>query len=156
MIDIQFNKYEPLKRTKSEDFLKKLAIDLENELVFTDRHISNIDNISTVFMPLICMFGSGKKTDDDRKSKIYNILLDYEKEKYFKSLNKTEDECAIEYFDSIGLIYEYLDKRTPMSVNKKPSFMSCFILSKEDTLVLFKFYEEYKILKEKMLSDFGV
>ena len=156
-MDIIFDKHEPLKRSKTDEFLKKLAIDLENGIIFTDRHLQNNSaDIMIVFMPIMFMFGSQKKTEKDRKSKIYNIFLVNAKEEYFKSVNKTEEETITDYWNSIGLIYEYLDKQSPRAVNGKPTFMSCNFLSIEDTELLFKYYEEYKVIKAKMMGEFGI
>ncbi|MFM2393540.1 MAG: hypothetical protein RLZZ546_1522 [Bacteroidota bacterium] len=72
-------------------------------LVYIDKHAiqSNCD-ITSVFMVLVFLFGdTGKRTDgkndaEIRKNKIYNLLLEAEKEQYFKSIGKTEKEAKKE------------------------------------------------------------
>ena len=136
---IEFCKWIPLIRTKSDDELKKLVLDFDKGIIFSDRHLRNIDDIRSVFSVLMFM-GTNRKTDNTRQDKIYNLLQDDAVEKYFKSIGKTEDEARMDYFKSIGMVYEYLDKQTGVSVNSYPTFFSCNFLSLDETEKFWEFY----------------
>lgn len=97
-------KIEPMKK---ED-IKQLANDMNKGLVFTDRHISGLNSLPMVFMPLAIM--SAKK----------------------------------EWIDQVGLIYEYLDKAGPRSINGMPMFMSMKIVPKADVKELYDYMKKYK------------
>lgn len=40
------------------------------------------------------------------------------------------------FFDDVGLVYEYMDKAGPRSINGQPMFMSMRCLNKADTKIL--------------------
>jgi hypothetical protein len=46
--------------------------------------------------------------------------------------------------DDVGLIYEYLDKSSPVGINGKPMFFSFNYINKNDTLKVFDYYEKLK------------
>lgn len=124
----------------SDDDLKKIAKDIYNGIIYTDRHCRE-NNITMVFMPILFMApGSNRKdgVDGQRDNKIYDILEREIEQKYYE-----------EYINQIGLIYEYLDKAGPMALNGQPIFYSCRFLSKEDTTKMFDYYEQYKEIREK-------
>jgi hypothetical protein len=45
---------------------------------------------------------------------------------------------------SIGLVYEYLEKAGPRSINGYPIFMSCKLLNLADTAIVLNYYDKYK------------
>ena len=53
-----------------------------------------------------------------------------------------------EEIKNIGLVYEYISKAYPTSINGMPCFGSCAFLSVEETNRMLKFFEQYKSLKE--------
>lgn len=157
-IEVEFNHWIPLKRARTDEELKKLVREADMGLIYTDKHaFENNTDVTLVFMILTFLFGdSGRKKEGTRQDKIYNMLLDDEKKKYFESIGKTEEEAKKEYVESIGMIYEYLDKAMPMGINGQPCFMSCVFLSKEDTEKFWVFYGQYIKLKENMDMAFGL
>lgn len=50
-----------------------------------------------------------------------------------------------------GLVYEYLEKAGPRSVNGYPMFLSLRLLSQPDAVRMFDFYTEY----QKRVADFA-
>lgn len=62
--------------------------------------------------------------------------------------DKTEEEV-----NDIGLIFEYMDKAMPRGINGMPCFGSCRILPKSETEKMFKFFEDYKALKESFAKS---
>lgn len=64
----------------------------------------------------------------------------------FANLSKEEAE-------NIGLIYEYMDKAGPRSINGNPCFMSCRTLTKKETERLNQYYLAYKGLKDQFNKD---
>lgn len=52
----------------------------------------------------------------------------------------------------IGMIFEYLDKAGPRSINGYPNFFSMQILTQAEWEIAHKYYEEYKEMKEKFQS----
>jgi len=153
-IKINFNRFIPLVKSKTDEELKSLVRDLDSGIIYTDIHAQqNNANIMSVFMILMFLKDSGKKTGDTRQDKIYNILLESQRTEYFKSIGKTEDEVYDEYVKSIGMIYEYMDKASPMGINGQPCFMSCQFLSKEDANRMWVFYGKYQEYKD-LLKEF--
>ena len=55
--------------------------------------------------------------------------------------------------DSIGLIYEYLSEAGPRSINGQPQFFSLRLLDKEDTELMFQYYNKYLKTKQEFLSE---
>lgn len=45
--------------------------------------------------------------------------------------------------ENVGMVYEYVDKAGPMSVNGRPRFFSHRFLNTEDVVKISKYYEEY-------------
>jgi hypothetical protein len=54
--------------------------------------------------------------------------------------------------DDINMIYEYLDKAGPRSINGMPNFFSVNLLRNAEAKTMFKFYDEYKGMKEKFMD----
>lgn len=103
--------------SKTDEELKKIAKDLLAGHIFTDRHINANDSrlLTSVFMPI--MFFDKEQFDD------------------FNNNLKSGD---------INLIYEYLDKAGPRSINGMPMFMSFETLSKEETEKMFDYHKKIK------------
>lgn len=100
------------KRTDEE--LKQIAKDLYAGKIFTDRHLKQheMSMLNFVFMPLA-------------------FLNEKEKEE-FRATAKA---------GQFGLIYEYIDKALPRSINGLPMFTSMRLLSKDDTEKVNEYYE---------------
>lgn len=154
-LKIEFTKWEKLKDCKTEIELKNLAKELYDGLIFTDRHIKNSSDVTLVFI-ILMLIGNDKNIGNTRQDKIYNILLEFEKEEYFKNRGISEEGAKKEYYESIGLIYEYFSESSPRSINGYPSFFSCMFLSHGDTSKMFEYYNQYKELQEKIKTEFGI
>ncbi len=162
-VEITFSKWgalpttktdEELPTTKTDEELKQLVKDIDKGIVYTDRHVPKHTNINSIFMILMFMGGSDKKLSDTRENKIYNILLEQEREQYYKSIGKTHEETMTEFYNSIGMIYEYMSEASPTAVNGQPCFFSCKFLNKEETEKFYVFYDKYVKLKEEMENEF--
>lgn len=111
-------RYSFINHKFTDDELKKLAIDICNDKVFTSNHLRSNESIMSVFMPLMFI----KKTyDDDRKGKIERVLF-----------SDIEDKLFNENVNKILLVYEYYDKQMPLSCNGLPIFASMSIISNLD------------------------
>lgn len=162
-VTVDFNRWSPLKRSHTDEELKKLVRDVDMSLVYTDKHAiqSNVE-ITNVFMILVFLFGdtgkriNGSTKEEIRKNKIYNLLLQSEKEAYFKTIGKTEEEARKEYIESIGMVYEYMSEASPMGINGQPCFMSCKFLSTEDTVRFWELYGAYIKMKDALDMEFGM
>ncbi len=109
----------------SDEEVKKIAEDIYKGLIFTDRHISNPNDLTSVFMVLMFMEE--------------------------KDINRFKNNPP-------GLIYEYMDKAGPMTINGNPIFMSMQLLSKEDGERVIKHYTGIKDIVENFEvkeSDYG-
>ena len=84
---------------KTEEELRKLAMDVMGGSVFTDRHCKQADDINHVFL----LIGLGGLE-----------VLDY-----------------LASFENV-MVYEYLEKAGPRSVNGMPSFLSYQLIVNED------------------------
>lgn len=56
------------------------------------------------------------------------------------------------YIESIGLVYEYLDKAMPRGINGQPMFMSLKLLNRSDTNKMFEIYNKLKTAEEEALK----
>jgi hypothetical protein len=134
-------KYQPRK----DDELKEIAKCLYHGTIFSDRHLKYYNQylIPNIFMPLaLGAFPDITWDMETREGKIINLIL-YDLEPEY---NKRRDE----YKKNIGFIYEYIDKAGPRGINGFPIFMSFNILSIDDTDRMFKYYEKYKEIQEKI------
>ena len=104
-------------RQKSNNELRKLAVDIFKGMVFTDRHVQIKEDVPRVFMPMALM---GRQQVEDFQKK------------------------------SPGLIYEYMDKALPKSINGMPMFLSFRFLSIEETKKVFDFYTKIIDAVEKV------
>jgi len=125
---------------KTEQELKKIAMDIYNGLIYTDRHCRQSD-IMSVFMCLLFMDPRSKPTSTDtptdRDNKIYELLE-----------RDIESKHYLEFIKNIGLVYEYLSEAGPRCINGCPTFTSVRLLSREDTIKMFEFHDKYKELRE--------
>jgi hypothetical protein len=152
-------------KSQSDDDIKKIAKDLYNGLIYTDRHCSQHEIMSR-FMPLMFMGpqpplkpsypNSNNSVENQRDNAIYDLIQrDLDQEKYEEDYKWYELEMKYykeNYLTSIGLIYEFLSEAGPMGLNGGPMFMSLRLLNKEDAEKMFSFYETYKELREKVDS----
>lgn len=58
-----------------------------------------------------------------------------------------------EFSESIGTVYEEMDKAAPRSVNGKPMFFSANFIHKDDLDILFEKLEEYDVKHETVNND---
>jgi len=125
---------------QTDDQLKKIAKDLYNNLIFTDRHCQE-HSLSLVFIPLMFMAPSAPSLSDDkvknRDSIIYKLLEEDIEQKYYKK-----------FIENIGMVYEYISESGPRSINGNPIFYSFRLLSKIDCDKMLDFYDQYKELRE--------
>lgn len=61
-------------------------------------------------------------------------------------------ELTEEEKKDVAMIYEYLDKAGPRSINGNPCFFSLRILFREDFEVMYKFAKEYEELKKNFTN----
>lgn len=155
-------KWGPLNNVPLET-IKQVAKDIFNGLIFTDRHCQNT-SVESSFMVLLFMgpqYPSSPKypTDglniaDNRDNALYDVLQREKDQKEFeKELEEYEYANVIykeDHLKSIGLIYEYLDKASPVAVNGQPNFFSCRFMNKEDADTMWDYYEKYKTIREEV------
>lgn len=157
----EISKWGPIKSQEDDD-LKKIAKDLYNGLIFTDRQAGG--NVSSSFMVLLFMGpqppskpkypNDNDSLQNGRDNALYDILQrDIDNNKYdddmilYESYRKEFQEKQL---TSIGLVYEYLDKAGPMAINGLPIFYSLRLLNKTDTDKMFDYYFKYKDIREKV------
>jgi len=153
-------KWGPLTNNPLET-IKQVAKDIFNGLIYTDRHCQNT-SVESAFMVLLFMGPQyptepqyptdGANVAGNRDNALYDVLQ-REKDQAKFEIAKEEYEYAHiifkEHLKSIGLIYEYLDKAGPMSVNGQPNFFSCRFMNKEDAATMWEYYEKYKAIREE-------
>lgn len=96
----------------SREEIRKLALDMRQGVVFTDRQCKGENLLPMVFMPL-ALVGIPK-----------NLV------------------------GKVGLVYEYMDKAGPRSINGMPMFFSCRFLIKANVPLLNEFIEKFKKAEE--------
>lgn len=148
------SKYTPV-QSKTEKELKKLAIDIYDNKVYTNFMIPERErhHTKTVFMPLLFSGPhtpySGNDSDigvaKQRVNRIWEVLEEDEEIRSYEE----------DFIPSIGMIYEYYANENgghntmPRSLNGMPIFNSCRFLNLEDTDKIRDYFEQYvKIRKE--------
>jgi len=131
----------------TEEEMKTLVREVYDAKIFTSLHCG-MQNSMMVFMPMM-FFGSAPTAPSlvsdnqvNRKNKLNHIqaVLDYEK----------ETPAREEFIKNIGMLYEYHSEAGPRSCNGFPMFMSCKIVSIQETERFLEMYKKY----EKMREDF--
>ena len=100
-----------------------------------------------------------------KEEELKKLAVDIVNGKVFTSLHLEGDDMnllghiftpclfgALEEIDTsnLGLIYEYLDKAGPRSINGYPTFFSMKILSMADNEKLFEYMNKYRELMKKL------
>ena len=140
--------WEHYKMTEQE--LNKLVRDVYDCKIYTSLH--NPDQASSCFMismflgmePIEPSLSSNNQVNRRNKLKYIDEKLQYEKE-------TPERE---EYLKNIGMLYEEYSKAGPMSMNGLPMFLSCKIVSVEDTKRFIEKYQRYEKMREEFETEF--
>lgn len=144
----------------TEDELKKLVRDVYDCKTFTSLQCG--DMVMSVFMPIMFLGVEPSKPRfpepvgdirKDRKNKL-NHFDDIEKWKIELQQWKDDSEKRDNYFKNIGMIYEDHCKAGPGSINGYPMFMSCKIISIEDTKRFLEKYKKYEKMREEFEKEF--
>ncbi len=153
------NKWKIESRTDEE--LKKIVIDIYDNKIFTDRHCES-HMIKNIFMPFLFMSPkepespsypySKSGVKEIRGNRLFDILHREElvkKHKEDMELYELEVKYYREhYITDIGMIYEYLDKSSPTSINGYPIFMSFHLLNRKDSEKISEYYRKYSELRD--------
>lgn len=133
-------------KTLTEEELKELVRDAYDMKLFTSLQCDK-NMLSMVFMP--AMFLGSRPTEPslgidnqaNRKMKLEYIeeVLVYEKE-------TPERE---EFIKNIGMLYEYYSEASPRGVNGHPTFLSCKIVSYDDSQRFIEKYNKYVKKREE-------
>lgn len=99
----------------TDEELKQIAQDMVAGKVFTDRHIQQGMSPNMVFLPLLFL-----------------------NEKQVQVFQQGVDDGRV------FMIYEYMDKAGPRTMNGMPQFFSYRILNKEQTEKMIDYYEKIK------------
>ena len=110
----------------TDDEIKKLAVDLKAGIVFTDRHIPEFDprGLLVVFLPL-------------------SFLAEEQRGEWVKNIEE----------ERLGLVYEYLDKAGPRSVNGMPQFFSMRMIDTETATKVFAIYDKLVDAEDQVLEE---
>ena len=98
-------------KMRTDEELKQIAKDIYAGRIFTDRQIDREENIMSVFMALVFL---GCPITDSDVEKLESLTL----------AKKVQHEAA--------LIFEYMDKAGPVSVNGMPTFLSFQYLTRDE------------------------
>ena len=136
----------------TNDELKELVRDVYDCKVFTSLQCDG-NLIGSIFMPVMFLGASPSfpsQSDNiklNRKNKLKHIddVLQYDRE-------KPERDA---YLENIGMLYEDYSKAGPMAINGYPMFMSCKILSIEDTKRFREMYKTYQDMRENFEKEWG-
>ncbi len=61
-------------------------------------------------------------------------------------------KCTDEEYNNVGLVFEYLDKAGPRTINGMPNFFSMQIVNVKDTEIIRKHYAEYEKMKDNFIN----
>lgn len=141
--------------------LKELVRGVYDCKYFTSLQCRNM--AMSVFMPLLFLGSEPSKpnfpksTNDIRKDRKNKILHLDELEKWKIELQEWKDQTEEreKYFENIGMVYEENSKAGPSSINGYPIFMSCIIVSKDDTARFLEMYRKYEKMREEFEKEWG-
>lgn len=144
----------------NDEELKKLVCDVYDQKILTSLQCGEMT--SMVFIPIIFMGSAPSKpilseaTGNIRKDRRNKLNHFKNLEQWKKDLKqwKIDTPKREEYFKNIGMVYEYMDKAGPRSVNGYPMFMSINVLSIEETKKFADKYNKYIKLREKLDKSF--
>lgn len=146
----------------TEEELKELVRAVYDCKVFTSLQCPDY-LIGSVFM--VAMFMGAppteprfpEKTGDIRKDRKNKILHLDALEQWRKDMKEWEDDTTKreEYFKNIGMLYEYYGTELPRGINGYPMFMSCRIVSIEDTKRFREMYGKYEKMREDFEKEWG-
>lgn len=138
----------------TDEELKKIVRDVYDCKLFTSLHLKGHDSylLGSIFMPTM-FIGAGPTEPSlvsdnqiNRKNKLRYIE---EKLQYEKETPERED-----FMKNIGMLYEENSKAGPRGINGYPIFMSCQILSIEDTNRFLDLYKRYEKMREEFENEF--
>lgn len=104
---------------KTNDELRQIALDLADGKIFSDRHLGDQSH----------MIGSV----------FMPVILGA-----FSDLTKEEIDSG-----KVSFLYEYLSEAGPMAVNGFPTFFSVKYLNKEETEIMFDYFNKWSALKDE-------
>lgn len=137
---------------RTEEELKELVRAVYDCKIFTSLQCPGYLTGSVFMVSMFMGAAPSKPTIGDnnqlnRKNKLQYIedMLEYERE-------TPERE---EYFKTIGMLYEDYSKAMPRGVNGYPMFMSCNIVSIEDTKRFKEMYGKYEKMREDFEKEWG-
>ena len=133
------------------DELKELVRDVYDCKVFTSLQCDN-NAITMVFMPVMFL-GAGPSEPSLSDN---NQLNRKNKLKYIEDMLIYEEETPAreKFIKNIGMLYEDYSKAGP-SINGFPMFMSCQIVSVEDTGKFIEMYKKYEAMRKSFEKEWG-
>lgn len=142
----------------TQEEMKILVKDVYDAKIFTSLHVRGYDMhlISMIFMPMVFIGASPTEPDfptpvgnvrKDRKNKLLHLDA---LENWRKELKEWQDETPVRnaFIENIGMLYEDNSQAGPRGINGYPIFMSCKIVSKEDTDRFIEMYNKYVKMRE--------
>lgn len=147
---------------RTEEELKELVRAVYDCKVFTSLQCPN-STVGMVFMVSMFMGAAPtepkfpEKNSDIRKDRKNKLLHFDALEQWRKDMKEWEDDTTKreEYFKTIGMLYESYDKALPRGINGYPMFMSCNIVSIEDTKRFREMYGKYEKMREDFEKEWG-
>lgn len=141
------------------DELKELVRGVYDCKYFTSFQCGNM--VMSVFMPMLFIGSAPIKPNFpthinniriDRKNKLLHID---ELKQWKKDMKDWKDETSKreDYMKNIGMIYEDNSKAGPTCINGYPIFMSCCVVSKDDTAKFLDMYRKYVKMREEFEKE---
>ena len=143
-----------------EKDLKEIVRNVYDCKTFTSLQCGHM--VMSVFMPALFLGAAPSKPSfptpigeirKDRKNKLLHLK---DLEQWRIDLKQWEDETPQreKYLEEIGMLYEDHSKAGPTSINGYPIFMSCKLLSKDDTKRFLDIYRKYEKMREEFEKEF--
>jgi hypothetical protein len=108
---------------KTDAELRQIAMDIYHGHIFTDRSIRNKDDLNLLSMIFMPLALMGKEGADQMIER------------------------------KVSMVYEYLDRAGPRSVNGYPTFMSMKYLTEDEVQRLVPIFERYEKLQEEFTQQ---
>jgi hypothetical protein len=140
---------------RTEEELKEIVRGVYDCKYFTSLHCEN-HMVGSIFMVAMFMGAPPSKPSfptpvgDIRKDRKHKLLHFDDLDQWEKDMVEYENDTPKreEYFKNIGMLFEENSKAGPMAINGYPMFMSCQILSMDDTKRFIEMYNKYVKMRE--------
>lgn len=137
-------------KIRTEEELKELVRAVYDCKIFTSLQCDSY-LVGSVFMPAMFLGSAPSKPSTSTN----NQITRKNKLNYITAIIEYEEDTPKreEFLKTIGMLYEENSKAGPRGINGFPMFMSCNIVSMDDTKRFIEMYKKYENMREEFEKE---